>query len=174
MRNFLIAIFFLASPCIALAAEKPPELAGIIAAERPVGEAKLKKLFLHVYDAAFWSDSRGWSKPPYALNITYAMHFTPDELADRTLDEMKHVSGMPQDSLVKYAELLRHLYLEVNDGDRITALQKNTSTTVFFHNGKKLGEVHDAGFAQPFFGIWLSPRSSEPEMQQTLTGKSAS
>jgi len=167
MRNILFALCLLASPGLAMAAEKPPELSAM-KAESPVGSATLRKLMLHVYDASFWSDSGGWSKTPYALSITYAMNFSPDELADRTLDEMKQVSDLPEATLAGYAQQLRTLYPNVKDGDRITALQKDAATTVFYHNGKKRGEVRDAAFAKPFFGIWLSPKSSEPDMQQKL------
>jgi hypothetical protein len=32
------------------------------------------------------------------------------------------------------------------------------------------GDIRDAEFARLFFGIWLSPRSSEPAMRQALLG----
>lgn len=167
MRNLFMAIVLLTTPAFALAA-KPPELEPVIKSGAAVGNYSFRKLMLHVYDIAFWSDSGGWSKVPYALSITYDMSFSPDELAERTGDEMKGVSGLPQETIAKYTELLRGIYPQVREGDRITALQKNAGTTVFYHNGKQVGIVKDAQFAQPFFGIWLSPKSSEPDMQKQL------
>ena len=168
MRNFFVAVLLLVIPSLAVAA-KPPELAPVMKAEAPVGSYSFRKLMLHVYDIAFWSDSGSWSKAPYALSITYDMNFTSDELAERTGDEMKGVSNLTPETIEKYTELLRGIYPPVKDGDRITALQKDAGTTVFYHNGKQVGVVPDAQFAQPFFGIWLSPKSSEPDMRKQLT-----
>jgi hypothetical protein len=38
----------------------------------------------------------------------------------------------------------------------------------FLLNGKPFGEVRDAEFSSLFFGIWLSPGTSEPAMRQSL------
>lgn len=171
MRNLFAVLLLMSVPSLALASAKPPEIAGAVKAPKPVGEASLSKLFIHVYDVAFWSDSQSWKRAPYALSIVYDMDFSPDELADRTRKEMANVSDLPPETLTKYADLLRDIYPPVKAGDRITALQKDAGTTVFYHNGKQSGTVKDAGFAAPFFGIWLSPGSSEPDMQKKLIAR---
>jgi len=38
----------------------------------------------------------------------------------------------------------------------------------FLLNGKPYGEVRDPEFAPLFFGIWLSPATSEPALRQSL------
>jgi hypothetical protein len=170
MRNTVLSVVLAAGVAFsAQAADKPKEIGAVIVASSPVGEASLNKFFLHVYDAQFWSDSGDTTKAPYALSIVYAMGFSPQELADRTFEEMKQVSTLPVETLQKYAEMLRKIYPEVKNGDRITAVQKDAVTTLFYYNGQAVGKVKDAGFASAFFGIWLSSKSSEPEMQRKLT-----
>lgn len=39
---------------------------------------------------------------------------------------------------------------------------------MFLVNGKAVGEVADAEFAQRFFGIWLAPTTSEPQLREAL------
>ena len=39
---------------------------------------------------------------------------------------------------------------------------------LFFVNGRAVGDVRDARFAQLFFGIWLSPQTSEPRLRESL------
>lgn len=169
MRKVSTLLLVILLPTLAFAEGKPPELQAVIAQKLPVGQASLSKLFFHVYDVSFWSDSHGWSKPPYALVVTYDMDFTSTELVDRTYEEMQLVSNQPDTRLAHYADLLRGIYPSVSSGDRITALQKDRTTTVFYYNGKKLGKITDPEFAKSFFGIWLSPKSSEPNMQRQLT-----
>ena len=38
----------------------------------------------------------------------------------------------------------------------------------FFKNGAPTGEVNEPGFAQDFFGVWLSPNTSEPDLRKSL------
>lgn len=171
MRSHLCT-FFLAFlmllPLPSWAAEKPPELSQSIQNMEPIGTAKMRKFLLHVYDASFWSDRAGWSQAPYALSITYAMNFSAQELAERTLSEMQHVSDLPRTTLMEYANRLAKLWPDIKDGDRLTALALADGSTRFFHNGRHVGTLRDPQFAPAFFGIWLSPRSSEPSMRKQL------
>jgi hypothetical protein len=41
----------------------------------------------------------------------------------------------------------------------------------FFVNGRLGGELRDTEFARFFFGIWLSPQTSEPSLRQALLGQ---
>ena len=43
----------------------------------------------------------------------------------------------------------------------------------FFLNGQPRGDAPEAEFARLFFGIWLSPRSSEPALREALLGGQA-
>lgn len=151
----------------------PPEISPLITAQKPVGTAQMRVLFMDVYKASFWSDTGGWDKAPYALTLTYGMNFTAAELADRTVEEMAGVSSLPAPTRAQYGKQLKALWPDVKTGDRLTALAEQ-DRTVFFHNGRKLGSIAGRPFMQAFFGIWLSPNSSEPEMQrQLLAGSSA-
>ena len=171
MRKFFyIAALMLSTalPLVAHAAAKPPELNATIRATNPVGSGTLKKLFMSVYEASFWSDAGNFEKPPYALTITYAMSFTAQDLADRTLSEMQTISDAPEATLKSYTDQLAKLWPNVAAGDRITAIALPTGRTAFYHNGRALGSISDAAFTPIFFGVWLSPKTSEPELRQKL------
>jgi hypothetical protein len=171
MRNSLyVAAIMLATtlPITAHAASKPPELNAIIRATSPVGSGTLKKLFMSVYEASFWSDAGSFEKPPYALTITYAMSFDAHDLADRTLIEMQNISDAPEATLKSYTDQLAKLWPNVAAGDRITAIALPTGRTAFYHNGRALGTISDTAFTPIFFGVWLSPKTSEPELRKQL------
>ena len=59
-------------------------------------------------------------------------------------------------------------------GDRITGVHVPGSGARFYLNGKLLGEVADDAFSRLFFGIWLSPKTSQPRMRETLVKNIAS
>ena len=51
-------------------------------------------------------------------------------------------------------------------------MQRPGQSARFFFNGVLRGEVADAEFTRLFFGIWLSPNTSEPALRkQLLSGK---
>ena len=49
-------------------------------------------------------------------------------------------------------------------------MQVPGTATRIFVNGTLRGEVRDAEFTRLFFGIWLSPRTSEPRLREALLG----
>ncbi|GAC1599422.1 MAG: hypothetical protein NVS3B2_00490 [Ramlibacter sp.] len=63
---------------------------------------------------------------------------------------------------------LARLLPDVREGDRITGINQPGRPPLFLLNGKPLGEMGDAGFARRFFGIWLSPQTSEPGLRTAL------
>jgi hypothetical protein len=56
----------------------------------------------------------------------------------------------------------------VKAGDRITAIHTPGQPVRFFHNGRMTASSEDSTFADPFFGIWLSPKTSEPSLRRAL------
>ena len=65
---------------------------------------------------------------------------------------------------------MTRLFPDVRKGDRITGSYQPGRGVSFQLNDRPLGEVNDPAFARLFMGIWLSPRTSEPEMRRQLTG----
>lgn len=59
---------------------------------------------------------------------------------------------------------------DVKEGDRLTGVHRPGEAARFHFNGASVGELRDAEFARLFFGIWLSPRTSEPALRDALLG----
>ena len=68
---------------------------------------------------------------------------------------------------------MTRLFPDVRAGDRITGVHRPGTGARFFVNGRLQGELPDADFARLFFGIWLSPRTSEPALREALLGPGA-
>ena len=169
MHKTLLALAVAAALAIpAIASTRPPELGNTITAEQPYGSGQLRWLVFTAYDAALWTDAPRWSmNAPFALTLRYRMSFTTGELVERTIEEMDRVSPS-NDAHAKFAQQLSRAFPAVSDGDRITALYVPGQPVRFFHNGRATAEMADPGFADPFFGIWLSPRTSEPRLREAL------
>jgi hypothetical protein len=152
------------------AAAKPAELQGVFQAREPYGRSSLTWLFLKAYDVHLWTDAPTWSmSTTFALTLQYNMSFSSEEIVERTLSEMKKVApGLGDRQLSQFAAPLATVLPAVKAGDRLTALHVPGRPVQFFLNGKGTGQMEAGDFAEPFFGIWLSPRSSEPSIREDL------
>lgn len=151
------------------AGETLPELKDTLKAEAPYGTGKLTWLWMKAYDAELWMDSETWSlDEPFALSLTYGMEFASQELADRSVEEMKKVSTLSDQQLETVRALLRRMFPNVKAGDRITALNVPGKSVRFFHNGRLTGKIAEAYFPDAFFAIWLSEKTSEPALRRSL------
>jgi hypothetical protein len=173
MRKGVIAVLaFIALVASAAAVTRPLELGSTISSTKPYGSGSLTWLFFTAYDATLWTDAPQWSmNVPFALTLRYRMGFSTDELVERTVEEMTKVApGTSKDALARFGAALGKAFPPVKDGDRITALYSPGQGTRFFRNGIATEHIADAAFADPFFGIWLSAKTSEPKLRAALLG----
>jgi hypothetical protein len=154
----------------AFAETKPPMIANSVKAEQPYGTGTLRWFLIPAYDASLWTDAIHWSmQAPFALALTYHMSFSSHAIVERSLKEMKYDDPSLSDAvLADYRTTMSGLFPDVEAGDRITGLYTLDGTARFFRNGRLTGQVHDPAFARAFFGIWLSPQTSEPELRAHL------
>ena len=73
----------------------------------------------------------------------------------------------------RWQQALQAALPDVQAGDRLTGLYQPDQGVVFQKNGQAVGAVPDAAFARLFFGIWLSPQTSEPALRQALLAQPA-
>lgn len=161
-------------------ATAPAEVAASLAPARLQGSGRLTFLGLHVYDARLWVKdgfrAEDYTKQPLAIELEYGRTLYGKLIAERSIEEMKKVGEVAADQAERWLAEMTRLFPDVAKGDRITGVQLPGEAARFYVNGKARGEVRDPSFAALFFGIWLSPRSSEPKLRQALVagGKAGS
>jgi hypothetical protein len=166
-----------AAPVAGLAqsgAAPPPEVSSALPGAKLQGQGRLRFLGLHVYDAVLWTVTRlADAEAPngaLALELRYARTLRGPLIAERSIEEMRRVGEFSEGDAQRWLEAMKRLFPDVSAGDRITGVHKPGEAALFFVNGRASGEVRDARFAQLFFGIWLSPRTSQPALRSQLLG----
>jgi Chalcone isomerase-like len=158
----------------------PTEVATTLPRARLNGRGRLRFFGLHVYDIRLWSleplpaSLQDWARHPLALEIEYARGLVGKQIAERSLEEMKRVGTVSETQAAQWLGAMTRLFPDVKAGDRITGVQLPAERTQFFLNARPIGEVADAEFTRLFFGIWLSPRTSEPALREALLSAAAS
>lgn len=135
------------------------------------GEGEFRWFGLSIYHARLWAPPAGWRRnDAFALEIRYARAIKGHRLAETSADEMRHTGAGSEQERQGWAEAMRSTLPDVREGDTLIGLSQPGAATRFFLNGQPIGEVADPGFGTAFFGIWLSPATSRPELRRMLLG----
>jgi Chalcone isomerase-like len=175
-RRALLAALTLPSAAWATKPSTPPaEVSAALPGAGLQGTGRLRYLGLHIYDAALWSSAHVTSSDALdtalAIELRYARSLRGALIAERSLDEMKRVGEFSEADGQRWLEAMKQIFPDVKAGDRLTGLHRPREGAAFFVNGRAAGEVRDAQFAQIFFAVWLSPRTSQPALRSALLGK---
>ena len=156
----------------------PPEVLADLPDARLQGSSRLRFFGLQVYDVHLWSGttpvSADWSSTPLALEIGYLRSIAGSQIAERSLKEMRQQADIAADTAERWLNTMKKTFPDVHAGDRLTGTSAPGRGARMFYNGAPRGDVREPEFARLFFGIWLSPRTSEPAMRQALLGHAPS
>lgn len=137
-----------------------------------LGQARLRVWGFQVYDATLYAragfDPQRFGDQRFALELAYLRAFEGADIAQRSIDEMRGLATIDDTTAARWLQAMQRLFPDVKSGDRITGVHVPGSGARFYLNGRLLGAVEDDAFSRLFFGIWLSPRTSQPAMRETL------
>ena len=155
----------------------PPEANAELPGARLHGQGRLAFFGLPVYDARLWVRdgfaAAEWQRSPLLLELDYARTLYGRQIAERSLKEVRRQSDIDDAKGERWVAEMARLYPDVRRGDRISGLYRPDGATRIFFNGTAQGDIHDADFTRLFFGIWLSPQTSEPKLREQLLGLGA-
>jgi hypothetical protein len=154
------------------AAEPAPAVRAALPEARPAGAFRFTSWGFDIYDASLWVSpgfrAERWAQRPLALELHYLRAFEGDDIARRSLDEMRRAAPVPDAQAALWLRAMKAAFPNVKKGDRLLGVYDPDTGTRFFHNGTPTAAVADAQFAQRFFAIWLAPQTSEPAMRDAL------
>jgi hypothetical protein len=83
------------------------------------------------------------------------------------MKEMRQL-GVSDENRQKWSISLEKIFPNIAPGHSLTAIYRPQRGTLFLHNGQVIGEVPGDDFSKSFFGIWLDPRTSAPQLRTQL------
>lgn len=154
-----------------------PEVIEHLPQARLQGSGTYRWWGLAIYDVTLWVQQplvpEGYAQAPFALVLRYARDLVGQQIAERSLTEMRRIGPVSDAQAGRWLAAMRAAFPDVAAGDRLVGLHHPTQPTRFLHNGRPTASVADPAFAALFFGIWLSPRSTEPALQRALYGQTS-
>ncbi|WP_372659477.1 chalcone isomerase family protein [Hydrogenophaga sp.] len=156
------------------AAPVPAEVAATLAEPRLMGSATLRFFGLKIYQARLWTEAgfaaNAFQRHTFALELQYARALNGPEIAERSLKEMRRENTLDAARSQAWQTAMQAAFPDVVEGDRLTGLYRPGQATPFYFNGQLRSTVDDPSFGPAFFGIWLSPGTSEPDLRRRLLG----
>ena len=154
----------------------PPEIAAELPGASLRGSATMRFLGLRIYDGRVWSAQPvhgDGAAQTLAIELIYARSLVGSLIAKRSIGEMRGIAPFSEAHSARWLQAMTALFPDVAAGDRLTGVQRPGQAARFFFNGALRGEVADAEFTRLFFGIWLSPKTSEPALRAQMIGSGA-
>jgi hypothetical protein len=152
----------------------PPELTQELPGANLRGGGAMSFLGVRVYEARLWAPAPvqgDAARVPLALELIYARTIKADLIVSSSLREMQRVGRFTPEQSERWTRAMTPLFPDIKPGDRLTGVQRPGQSARFFFNGTLRGEIADPEFTRLFFGIWLSPRTSDPQLRQQLLGQ---
>ena len=136
------------------------------------GSARMRFLGFDVYDSALWV-APGFKAASYAqsaliLELTYLRSLGGQAIAKRSISEMRRSGPISAEQEQRWLAAMQQSFPDVKSGDRITGVHNPVSGARVWFNGLARAPINDAEFSRLFFGIWLSPATSEPALRTAL------
>jgi hypothetical protein len=169
MRLALTALLLAAAAAVAAPPPLPPPVSAELPALQPLGDARLRKMLVHVYDATLWAPASGWSgEAPFALDIRYALRLRGADIARRSVEEMRGLGYADEAELARWQAAMARIFPDIAPGDRLVGAHVPGIGARFYGAAGLIGAIAEPRFARAFFGIWLDERTSEPELRRRL------
>ena len=153
-------------------AELPDPVAQAVGQPRLAGQGQMRFLGLRIYDARLWVglgfDAQTFGAFPLALELTYYRAFSAQAIAERSVQEIGRQRTLDTQQAARWTAALAQWLPDVQPGDRLTGLYLPGQGMRLWRGGQLLGQLSDADLARHFFGIWLSPQTSEPRLRSAL------
>lgn len=137
-----------------------------------VGTADYNYLLWDVYQATLYSETGSYeAASPCALQLEYERELTGVSIAKKSMELIRAQDVEDEMALSRWFSFMKETFPDVEDGTRLTGVLLEDQTSVFYLGEKEIGRILDPEFGKYFFGIWLAPNTSEPELRAQLLGQ---
>ncbi len=136
------------------------------------GKSELTWFLLSIYDAQLFTSTGqfNYGEYPQALEIRYNLDVAKDRL-------VKSIKSQWQEQAISHPQLeqwlikLDNIFPNIKSGDKLIFLVDEDGNNQFFLNDKPIGRIADDDFPQIFLDIWLSNKTSFPDLRLGLIGE---
>lgn len=125
---------------------------------------------LSVYDATlFMQEKCTYPQCDLVLQLDYNRDLDGDDIAERSIEEIDSQYNLDKNTKKSYNKILNDIFPNVTENDSIKGKMIN-GYAEFYLNNHFIGKINDTVLSRRFFDIWLSEKTTDPQMRQELFG----
>lgn len=151
-----------------------PTAVDALTGKQTVGSALFRYWGFEVYQATLAApagfDATRYEQQRFALELQYRRAFQGRDIAQRSIDEMQAIAPLNAQQTRDWRAAMERAFPDIQPGDRLLGVHVPGEGARFYFNGQLRATVDDPVFSARFFGIWLSPRTSAPQLRAALIG----
>ena len=141
---------------------------------RLAGSGMFSYFGLKIYTAELFVGPRGYAPgAPFALELRYERHLKGKKIAEASFDQMEKIGAGTPAQRQAWLSKMTAIFPDVAEGARITGVSIPDVGTRFYLDGVQIGAIDDPAFSRAFFGIWLDPASTAPDLRKALLRQAA-
>lgn len=138
-----------------------------------IGQTNLRFWGLKIYHIALFGQKKQFSyDQKFAINIKYNMAFDKEELVERSILEIKRTYQISDIEEKNITKKLNEIFVNVKKGDEKTAFFDPNKGVLLYFNAKLVGKITNLDLARKFIDIWLSNKSSYPDISREIKNNS--
>lgn len=136
-----------------------------------VGQSKLKVFAWDIYQSELYTLDGKYTPDmqEYVLKIIYLRDIKSESLIKQTVKQWRKL-GIDESAYRDYPEQLKAIWPDVTKGDALS-MHVTPQATYFYFNNQLSGSIDTTDFGPLFGSIWLSPKTSQPELRKQLIGE---
>lgn len=151
----------------------PDRVALLLPPVMPTRPQRFRFWGFEVYDTVLWHgrgfDGGRFVRHPFALELRYLRSLKGQAIAERSITEMQRQDPGDPRQTERWLQWMQATFPDVNNGQRIIGVHRPGQGAAFWTGASTpLAELNDPRFAELFFGIWLSPLTSQPALRRAL------
>lgn len=140
--------------------------------KQTVGSSLFRFWGFEVYQASLHApagfDATRFEQQRFGLNLQYRRAFKGRDIAQRSIDEMQAIEPLTPQQASDWMGAMVRAFPDIQAGDQLLGLHLPGTGARFYFNGHLRATIDDPVFSARFFGIWLSPRTSAPQLRAAL------
>lgn len=135
------------------------------------GKSELSWFLISVYEAQLFTSSGQfqYGDYPQALEIEYYRHISKENLIKATKDQWEDQS-INHPKIDAWLVELETVFPDVKPQDKLVFTIDKNGSNQFYLNDKPLGNIANQDFSQLFLDIWVSEKTTYPDLRLELIG----
>jgi hypothetical protein len=171
-RTLLLSSLNLSLPALAAPPTTTPTTPPWPATLKLSAKTRFRYWGFDVYDLCLWCaqdfEFQNYLQHPFVLELRYLKSFQAEAITQQSLKEIERRQPLQPSQRQQWHDALLPCFKNVRSGDNLAGWYQPQKPAEFSFNHQPTATLNNPELMAAFFGIWLAPATSEPQLRKNL------